>query len=65
MRAGFDAFEVKKDADVAAFVNPPARYSVFYQPAGDARAPALRRRLDGRSDGGAQTPSLQPAAADL
>ena len=65
MRAGFDAFEVKKDADVAAFVNPPARYSVFYQPAGDTRAPALRRRLDGRSDGGAPTPSLQPAAADL
>ncbi len=47
VRAGFDAFEVKKDADVAAFLNQTACYSVFYQPAGDARVPALRRRLEG------------------
>jgi uncharacterized protein (DUF934 family) len=59
VRAGFDAFEVKKDADVATFANPPARYSVFYQPAGDARAPALQRRLDERRDRPA--PALQPA----
>ena len=45
LRAGFDAFEVKKDADAAAFADAVARYSVFYQPAGDGRAPALRRRL--------------------
>ena len=44
-RAGFDAFEVKKDADVAIFLKPPARYSVVYQPAGDMLTPALRRRI--------------------
>ncbi len=45
LRAGFDAFEVKKDADAAAFAASIARYSVFYQPAGDARPSALQRRL--------------------
>ncbi len=61
VRAGFDAFEVRKDADVATFVNPPARYSVFYQPAGDTRASALRRRLDGRRDADNSAPALQAA----
>jgi uncharacterized protein (DUF934 family) len=45
IRAGFDSFEVKKDADVAAFLDALPRYSVFYQPAADARLPAWRRRL--------------------
>jgi len=45
MRAGFDAFEVVKDADAAVFAEAVARYSVFYQPAGDRRIPALRARL--------------------
>jgi uncharacterized protein (DUF934 family) len=49
VRAGFDAFEVRKDADVATFLKPPLRYSVFYQPAGDARIPAQRRRLEERT----------------
>jgi uncharacterized protein (DUF934 family) len=44
LRAGFDAFEVKKDADAAAFASSIARYTVFYQPAGDARPSALQRR---------------------
>ena len=44
LRAGFDAFEVKKDADVKSFVDQQVRYSVVYQPAGDTRVPALRRR---------------------
>ena len=44
-RAGFDAFEVTKVADVAAFVETIHRYSVFYQPAGDGRTPAFRRRI--------------------
>ena len=30
LRAGFDAFEVKKPADAAAFAEAVARYSVFY-----------------------------------
>jgi uncharacterized protein (DUF934 family) len=47
LRAGFDAFEVKKDADVPVFVQSAVRYSVFYQPAGDARVSALLRRLAG------------------
>jgi uncharacterized protein (DUF934 family) len=45
LRAGFDAFEVKKPADAAAFAQAAARFSVFYQPSADGRLPALRRRL--------------------
>jgi len=44
-RAGFDSFEVKKPADAQVFAEVLARYSVFYQPSADGRAPALRRRL--------------------
>ncbi|MCS3453181.1 MULTISPECIES: DUF934 domain-containing protein [Bradyrhizobium] len=43
-RAGFDAFEVKKDADADAFAATMKRYSVFYQPTGDGRVTALNRR---------------------
>jgi uncharacterized protein (DUF934 family) len=43
-RSGFDAFEVSKPQDVSAFVDAMARYSVVYQPAADARVPALRLR---------------------
>jgi uncharacterized protein (DUF934 family) len=59
-RAGFDALEVKKDADAAAFEDASSRYSVFYQPTGDGRQTALRarlaraRRLDERSVEAAQ-----------
>jgi uncharacterized protein (DUF934 family) len=45
LRAGFDAFEVTKDADAAAFVETVRRYSVFYQPTGDGRPTALTARL--------------------
>ena len=45
LRAGFDALEVVKDADAAVFAQTISRYSVFYQPAGDRRVPALRARL--------------------
>ena len=45
-RAGFDAFEVKKDADAAAFIAALTRYSVFYQPAADARTAVQRARRD-------------------
>ena len=44
-RAGFDAFEVKKDADADAFAQTMKRYSVFYQPTGDGRITALHRRM--------------------
>ena len=44
-RAGFDAFEVKKDADANAFAETMKRYSVFYQPTGDGRVTALSRRM--------------------
>jgi len=49
LRAGFDAFEVTKDADAAAFVEAVHRYSVFYQPTGDGRPSTLtaRRARDG------------------
>ena len=45
LRAGFDAFEVKKDADADAFAETVKRYSVFYQPTGDGRVAALNRRM--------------------
>src|ERR1700761_8934786 len=44
-RAGFDAFEVKKEADADAFAQTMKRYSVFYQPTGDGRVTALNRRM--------------------
>jgi uncharacterized protein (DUF934 family) len=44
-RAGFDAFELTKDADAAAFAEAVHRYSVFYQPTGDGRASTLIARL--------------------
>ena len=44
-RAGFDTFEVKKDADAEAFAETMKRYSVFYQPTGDGRVTALNRRM--------------------
>ena len=44
-RAGFDAFEVRKDADADAFAATMKSYSVFYQPTGDGRITALHRRM--------------------
>lgn len=44
-RAGFDAFEITKDSDAAAFAEAVHRYSVFYQPTGDGRTSTLRARL--------------------
>jgi len=44
LRAGFDAFEVTKDADAAAFAETIRRYSVFYQPTGDGRRTARSAR---------------------
>ncbi len=43
-RAGFDAYEVTKPEDAPAFIKAIERYSVFYQPAGDGRLPAFRKR---------------------
>ena len=46
LRAGFDAFELKKPADAQVFAQAAARFSVFYQPSANGRLPALwRRRL--------------------
>ena len=45
LRAGFDAFEVRKQADAEAFAQTVQRYSVFYQPTGDGRITALHRRM--------------------
>ena len=44
-RAGFNSFEVKKDADAKAFAETLKRYSVFYQPTGDGRITVFRQRL--------------------
>jgi uncharacterized protein (DUF934 family) len=43
-RAGFDAFELTKEADAAAFAEAVHRYSVFYQPTADGRASTLTAR---------------------
>ena len=45
LRAGFDALEVKKEADADAFAETVKRYTVFYQPTGDGRITALNRRM--------------------
>ncbi len=45
LRAGFDAFEVTKDADASVFAEVARRYSVFYQPTGDGRAIARTGRV--------------------
>jgi uncharacterized protein (DUF934 family) len=45
LRAGFDAFEVKKAGDAEAFASTVKRYSVFYQPTGDGRVTALHQRM--------------------
>jgi uncharacterized protein (DUF934 family) len=45
LRAGFDAFEVVKQADAEAFLATAQRYTVFYQPTGDGRITALHRRM--------------------
>ncbi|MFZ5733228.1 MAG: DUF934 domain-containing protein [Pseudomonadota bacterium] len=46
LRAGFDAFDVKKQSDADAFADVATRYSVFYQPTGDGRVTAFRRRVE-------------------
>ena len=51
LRAGFDSFEVSKDADAAAFAESIARYDVFYQPTADGRTTAACARLDRAADG--------------
>ncbi len=54
MRAGFDAFDVKKQSDAEAFAQTAKRYSVFYQPTGDGRLTALHRRMQLRHSESAQ-----------
>lgn len=48
LRAGFDAFEVKKVADAEAFASTARHYTVFYQPTGDGRITALHKRMQQR-----------------
>jgi uncharacterized protein (DUF934 family) len=47
-RAGFDAFEMTKEADAAAFAEAVGRYSVFYQPVGERHVGTLGERQSGR-----------------
>jgi uncharacterized protein (DUF934 family) len=44
VRNGFDAFEVKKEADAHAFGEATHRYTGFYQPTGDGHHSALQLR---------------------
>ncbi len=62
LRAGFDSFEVTKEADAAAFCESARRYDVFYQPTGDGRPTARRARLDRgtRGDGEVEAGALSP-----
>ena len=46
VRAGFDAFEVKKAADADAFVKALQEFTLRYQPAADGPLHAFRSRLD-------------------
>ena len=45
LRAGFDSFDVVKEADATAFEEAAKRYSVFFQPTGDGRMTVARSRL--------------------
>jgi uncharacterized protein (DUF934 family) len=45
LRAGFDAFDVAKQADAEGFEEAARRYSVFFQPTGDGRMTVARSRL--------------------
>jgi uncharacterized protein (DUF934 family) len=45
VRAGFDALDVAKESDVDAFAAALARYTVFYQAAGEGRTSAALRRV--------------------
>jgi uncharacterized protein (DUF934 family) len=60
VRAGFDALEVVKSADADAYAAVLARYSVFYQVAGEGRPTAANRRLS-RLKPAAQGEVLQTA----
>src|SRR5262249_17436114 len=60
LRAGFDAFEVTKDADAEAFADTVRRYSVFYQPTGDGRPTARAGRLDRGPEIGSRAPERVP-----
>ncbi len=68
IRAGFDSLEVRKEADAAAFAEAVGRYSVFYQPSADGRAPTARQRLLSRSESNtadaAQAARSAPAFVD-
>ena len=51
-RAGFNSFEVRKEADAVAFAETLKRYTVFYQPTGDGRVTVLKQRLARMNDNG-------------
>ncbi len=46
LRAGFDEFDIVKEADAAAFEEAAKRYTVFFQPTGDGRMTVARSRLN-------------------
>jgi uncharacterized protein (DUF934 family) len=46
LRAGFDSFDVVKQADAEAFEEAARRYSVFFQPTGDGRVTVARERVN-------------------
>jgi uncharacterized protein (DUF934 family) len=45
VRAGFDAFEVRKDGDAEAFAKALQEFTVFYQPTAAETYPGFRRRF--------------------
>jgi uncharacterized protein (DUF934 family) len=51
LRSGFDAFDVKKASDAAAFAEVTKRYTVVYQPAGDVRETAAEQRQSHYAEG--------------
>ena len=56
LRAGFDSFDVVKEADARAFEDVAKRYSVFFAPTGDGRVVVARERINRLAqDGKAKT----------
>jgi uncharacterized protein (DUF934 family) len=61
VRAGFDSFAVKKEADAEHFAEAVGRYTVFYQPAADGHATARQQRHERATSETAERPHVPTA----
>jgi uncharacterized protein (DUF934 family) len=62
VRAGFDSFAVKKEADAEHFADAVGRYTAFYQPAADSHVTARQQRLGRRIE---NSPCRSPSTGQV